>query len=69
MKVTIKITRREHFAFKFINKNNGKSIPSPLPYPILSLIKKGLVRSGKHFPAESKTQCWLTPVGEKCFKV
>ena len=69
MKVVIEITPSEHFTFKFIQKNNGTRIPCPLPYSILSLIKKGLVKSGTHFPAESKIQCWLTPLGEKCSKV
>ena len=69
MKITIKVTHRECFAFQFICKHNGKGIPYPLPDPVLSLIKKGLVRSGKHLTAESKIQCWLTPVGEKCLNI
>jgi len=69
MKITIRITGRENFAFKFINKHNGKGIPSPLPFPVKSLIKKGLVRRGEFLSVESKTRCWLTTIGEKCFNV
>lgn len=69
MKVTIHVTPREYFAFNFINKNNGKAIPSPLPTPVLSLIKKGLIKRGVDISYESKTRCWLTLLGKKCINI
>ena len=61
----VEITQQEQFVLAFINSHDGKGIPSPLPVSVMSLIKKGLVKSDMNLIIESKIRCWLTPLGKK----
>ena len=63
----IAVTEREHFAFNFIGNHDGKGIPMPLPAPVKSLEKKGLITFGAFLRSDQKTRCFLTPLGQLCF--
>jgi len=63
---TIEVTKKEEFAFNFISNHNGKGIPTPLPLPVMGLIKKGLVRTSYRIcPSSYKTKCFLTSLGRR----
>lgn len=62
----IELTEKEHFALNFITSNNGKSIPTPLPEAVRSLIRMGLVKTG--CATTQGMKCFLTDAAAKYHK-
>lgn len=62
----VELTDKEHFALNFITSHNGKSIPTPLPEAVRSLIRMGLVRTG--CTTSQGKKCYLTDAAAKFHK-